>query len=357
MRNIPLTTYQMHHRSICNHNWPAQAPGPSSSYAAPRMPRPTEETHHMELIEENTASGPQFYIMLSGSFSASKTVFARRIFSNKSHPCEALSPAIHEMLEEDIHSQIVNLMDRKFHDSLQLAAQTSQLVDEEYRISFFIGTLRGMSETKCYLSRQTLLLCSEEAREITTCLETIVARQIAIFDPPTAPENMQIVDTLDSRPLVLTLRFDICDASQKILVTRLVSCTTPTYPLPPSDEVRSLMQKIWKNAYEIVKREKLSKRDSARLSADEREMAPRYKFCVSFDVLFGDADHKWFGGLCYGSRAAEFSDYTLGRLTGKVAGAIKEQLAIFEVLGSLRWPEGRKMEPEFITTDGLEEAR
>ena len=296
--------------------------------------------------------------MISGSFSASKTVFARRLFSNTQTPYPPLAVSVKEMLEEGIHGKIVELMDRKLRDSLQLAAHTGREVDEEYSISFFIGTLEGMDETKSYLGRQTALLCAEEAREITTSLETIIARQIAIFDPPAENEGMQIVDILDSKPLMLTLRFDVCNSRQKILVSRLVSCQRPTYPLPPPDEIRGLMQRIWKNTYEIVGLERRSKRDTRRLSEEERLKMPPYRFAVSFDVLFGDGEHKWFGGLCYGSRAAAFSEYTLGRFTEKVEEVMKEQLAIFEVLGSLGWPENeRKWEGGFVTTDGLEKSR
>lgn len=262
------------------------------------------------------------------------------------------------MMEEAIHSQIVDLMNRKLRDSLQLSRQVGQPVDEEYRLSFFVGTLEGMGETKSYLGSQTRLLCAEEAREITVTLEAIVARQIAIFDPPEDELEMgrQMVDVMDSKPLHLTLRFDICDSSQKILVTRLVSCRTATYPLPPADEVRALMQRIWKNTYEVVALEKKSKPDSAKIFVEKKNKTPPYQFCVSFNVLFGDVEHKWFGGLCYGSRPAEFSAYTLERLTRKVEDVFKEQLAIFEALRNLGWPqmEWKKWEG-FVTTDGLEE--
>ena len=260
------------------------------------------------------------------------------------------------MMEEAIHSQIVELMDRKWRDSLQLSRQVGQLVDEEYRVGFFVGTLEGMGETKSYLGFQTRLLCAEEAREITSSLEAIVARQIAIFDPPDDGVGIgtQMVDVMDSKPLHLTLRFDICDSSQKILVTRLVSCSTPTYPLPPADEVRALMQRIWKNTYEAVSLEKKSKRDSRNIPAEKRDKLPPYKFCVSFNVLFGDAEHKWFGGLCYGSRAVEFSAYTLDRLKRKVEDVFKQQLAIFEVLGNLGWPKREGKRVGFVTTDGIE---
>lgn len=260
------------------------------------------------------------------------------------------------MIEEALHSHIVELMDRKLKDSLQLSRQAGQPVNEEYRLSFFIGTLEGMGETKTYLASQTRLLCAEEAREITATLEAIVARQIAIFDPSEDAVGCTVVDVMDSKPLNLTLRFDICDSSQSILVSRLVSCRTLTYPLPPAKEVRSLMQRLWKNTYEVVILEKKSKRDSRSILGEESNKLPPYQFCVSFDVLFGDTEHKWFGGLCYGSRSAHFSDYTLGRLTKKVEDVFKEQLAIFEVLGNLGWPERESgKDGGFITTDGLEQ--
>lgn len=259
-------------------------------------------------------------------------------------------------MEESIHSQIVELMDRKLRDSLQLSRQVGQPVDEEYRLSFFIGTVEEMGETKSYLGSQTLLLAAEEAREITSSLEAIVARKIAIFDPAEDGWGKTFVDVMDSKPLNLTMRFDICHSSQKILATRLVSCRTPTYPLPPADEVRVLMKRIWKNTYEVVSLEKKSKRDSHNIPAGERDKLPPYKFCVSFDVLFGDAEHKWFGGLCYGSRSAKFSAYTLNRLTRKVEHVFKEQLEIFEVLGNLGWPKREgKREEGFVSTDGLKE--
>lgn len=339
--------------SVCSQ--PTYAPPDNStviSYSVPPMPNTVRPT-----LQNNTSACPQFYIMISGSFSASKTLFCRRLFSNSHHPCSPLEPHIQQMMQEAIHSQIVELMDRKLRDSLQLSRQIGQPVDEEYRMSFFIGTLKGMGETKSYLGSQTRLLCAEEAREIIATLEAIVARQIAIFDPAEDGVGMgrQIVDVMDSKPLHLTLRLDICDSSQRILVTRLVSCRTPTYPLPPVDEVRALMQRIWKNTYEVVSLEKKSKRDSRNIPAEERDKLPPYKFCVSFDVLFGDAEHKWFGGLCYGSRSAEFSAYTLARLTCKVEDVSKKQLAIFEVLGKLGWPEREgKREEGFVTTDGLE---
>lgn len=261
------------------------------------------------------------------------------------------------MMEEAIHPQIVDLMDRKFRDSLQFSRQVGQPVDEEYRLSFFIGTLERMGETKSYLGSQTLLLAAEEAREIISSLEAIVARQIAIFDPPGDGLGIGVMDVMDNKPLNLTLRFDICDSSQKILVTRLVSCRTPTYPLPPADEVRALMQRIWKNTYEVVDLEKKSKRDSRAIPWEEKNQLPPYRFCVSFDVLFGDAEYKWFGGLCYGSRPVEFTRYTIDRLTRKVEDVFKEQLTIFEVLGNVGWREREPKKGGFVTTDGLDEAK
>lgn len=333
---------------------PTYAPPDNStviSYSVPPMANIVRP-----ILQNETSACPQFYIMISGSFSLSKALFCRRLFSNSHHPCSSLEPHIQQMMQEAIHSQIVELMNRKLRDSLQLSRQIGQPVDEEYRLSFFIGTSKGMGETKSYLGSQTRLLCAEEAKETTAALEAIVARQIAIFDPAEDGVGMgrQLVDVMDSKPLHLTLRFDICDSSQKILVTRLVSCRTPTYPLPPADEIRALMQRIWKNTYEVVSLERKSKRDSRNIAADVRDKLPPYKFCVSFDVLFGDAEHKWFGGLCYGRRSAEFSAYTLARTTRKVEDVFKEQLAIFEVLGELGWPEREgKREKMFVTTDGL----
>ena len=128
------------------------------SYSIPPLPNIVRPT-----LPNYTSACPQFYIMLSGSFSASKTLFCRRLFSNTQHSCSPLEPHIQEMMEEAIHPQIVDLMDRKLRDSLQFSRQVGQPVDKEYRLSFSIGTLKEMGETKSYLGSQTLLLADRKS--------------------------------------------------------------------------------------------------------------------------------------------------------------------------------------------------
>jgi hypothetical protein len=142
---------------------------------------------------------------------------------------------------------------------------------------------------------------------------------------------------------MLTLRFDICDADQSILLSCLItSKTAPTYPLPPAAQTRELMQRLWERTSAVMDKQRPGRIDRVRekVKGFGKPFNGKmfYGLCVSFEVLFGDAEHKWFGGLCYGDRKKPFGEAgELEALGREVERVFKGELERFEKLREMGW--------------------
>lgn len=282
---------------------------------------------------------PQFHVYFSAHFSTCKITYERSIPSNTHHPCESLSRLKKSSLESALRNKIMDLIDRKRQDRLAfVACAPHTATGKEFRLCFSVNC--GVDGDKhCFLGTQSMTLCVEDAREIIASLETIVAGQIEIVDPayhaPARNATGQAMQSPEKRPEMLSLSFDICDADQSILLTHVVSsASTPTYPLPPADETRELMQRLFVRTSTV-----LAKGEPGKLSSTRRKIKGKVMcgFCVSFDCLFTDPDHKWFGGLCYSTRKYPFRAGELERLAEEIEEVFRAELEMFGRLGALGW--------------------
>jgi len=305
---------------------------------------PEAESKHVP--EPELEPEPQFHISISASFSASKITYTRSIPSNTHHPCEPLPRLKKSALEDDVTLQIMGLISRKRQENLVFEEQSpAAVMKKEYRLSFSIDTSLGTGDLHSFLGLQPAShpLCASEAREIIASLETIVARQLSIVDPLHRTPEGHTTQPPDPRPKMLTLRFDICDADQSILLSCLItSKTAPTYPLPPAAQTRELMQRLWARTSAILDKRRPGRIDRVRekVRGFGKPFCGKmfYGLCVSFEVLFGDAGHKWFGGLCYGDRKEPFREAgELEALGREVERVFRGELEGFEKLRERGW--------------------
>lgn len=146
---------------------------------------------------------------------------------------------------------------------------------------------------------------------------------------------------------------------RRILLSCVVaSKTAPTYPLPPADQTSELMLRLWRRTSAILERrgrEVVADRGRLRGIDRVREVVRGlgrpssgemlHGICISFDVLFGDADHKWFGGLCYGERRKPFKDRgELEALAMEVESVFRAEMEGFEKLKERDWEEDSENE-------------